>query len=101
MDENVIYNPTPAPAGADQPSPLTAEKVYLEFGLRVYHGARRMVNNEADAEDVAQDVFAQVVRKLPTFRGEAALPTWLHRVTVNAALAHRRKRALRDQTQVA
>jgi RNA polymerase sigma-70 factor (ECF subfamily) len=35
----------------------------------------------------------QVVRKLPSFRGEAALPTWLHRVTVNAALSYRRKRA--------
>ena len=101
MDERVIYNPSPVPAGADQPSPLTAEQVYLEFGPRVYHTARRMLSNEADAEDVAQDVFTQVVRKLPSFRGEAALPTWLHRVTVNAALAHRRKRALRAQAHVA
>lgn len=102
MEESVTYKPSPVPSGADQPSsPMTAEQVYLEFGSRVYSMARRMLSNEADAEDVAQDVFTQVVRKLPEFRGESALPTWLHRVTVNAALAHRRKRAVRDQTQFA
>lgn len=102
MEERVIIQPSPVPSGADQPSsPMTAEQVYLEFGPRVYSMARRMLSNEADAEDVAQDVFTQVVRKLPEFRGESALPTWLHRVTVNAALAHRRKRAVRDQTQFA
>src|SRR5215468_9628671 len=73
--------------------PLTAEQVYHEYALRVYNMARRMVSNEKDAEDVTQEVFLQVVRKLPTFRGESAFPTWLHRVTVNAALAHRRRRA--------
>ena len=58
-----------------------------------------MLGNDADAEDVTQDVLLQVVRKLDTFRGESAFPTWLHRVTVNAALAHRRKRANREQHQ--
>jgi RNA polymerase sigma-70 factor (ECF subfamily) len=52
-----------------------------------------MLSNAADVEDVTQDVLLQVVRKLDTFRGEADLTTWLHRVTVNAALVHRRKRA--------
>jgi RNA polymerase sigma-70 factor (ECF subfamily) len=45
-------------------------------------------------------VLLQVVRKLDTFRGDSALTTWLHRITVNAALAHRRKKAVRDQRQV-
>ena len=58
-----------------------------------------MLGNDADAEDVTQDVLLQVVRKLDTFRGESAFPTWLHRVTVNAALAHRRKRANRQAHQ--
>jgi RNA polymerase sigma-70 factor (ECF subfamily) len=58
-----------------------------------------MLGNDADAEDVTQDVLLQVVRKLDTFRGESQFPTWLHRVTVNAALAHRRKRAGRDERQ--
>jgi RNA polymerase sigma-70 factor (ECF subfamily) len=59
--------------------------------------ARRMVRSDVDAEDVTQDVLLQVVRKLPTFRGESALPTWLHRVTINTALSHRRKRAVREE----
>src|SRR6266516_7076757 len=81
--------------------PLTAERVYRDYARRVYSMARRMVSNEKDAEDVTQEVFLQVVRKLPTFRGESAFPTWLHRVTVNAALAHRRKQAAREDTHVA
>jgi RNA polymerase sigma-70 factor (ECF subfamily) len=76
--------------------PLTPEQVFHDYAPRVYHLARRMLGNEADAEDVTQDVLLQVVRKLGTFRGESAFPTWLHRVTVNAALAHRRKRAQRE-----
>jgi RNA polymerase sigma-70 factor, ECF subfamily len=80
---------------------LTPERVFRDYAPRVYNLARRMLGNDADAEDVTQDVLLQVVRKLDTFRGEAALPTWLHRVTVNAALAARRKRARRDEGRVA
>jgi RNA polymerase sigma-70 factor (ECF subfamily) len=75
---------------------LTPEQVFRDHAPRVYNLARRLLNNDADAEDVTQDVLLQVVRKLDTFRGEAAFPTWLHRVTVNAALAHRQKRAARE-----
>ena len=78
---------------------LTPEQVFREHGPRVYSLARRMLGNDADADDVAQDVLLQVVRKLDTFRGEANLGTWLHRVTVNAALAHRRKRAQRAERE--
>jgi len=48
---------------------------------------------------VTAEVLLQVVRKLDTFRGEAALTTWLHRVTVNAALVLRRQRAARRERQ--
>jgi RNA polymerase sigma-70 factor (ECF subfamily) len=75
----------------------TVEEVFRDYAPRIYNLARRMLSNDADAEDVTQDVLLQVVRKLGTFRGEAAFPTWLHRVTVNAALAHRRKRASREE----
>jgi RNA polymerase sigma-70 factor (ECF subfamily) len=80
-------------------APLTADRVFRDYAPRVYNLARRMLGNDADAEDVTQDVLLQVVRKLDTFRGESAFPTWLHRVTVNAALAHRRKRATRQAHQ--
>lgn len=75
----------------------TPEQIFHDYGPRIYNLARRMLGNDADAEDVTQDVLLQVVRKLDTFRGESALPTWLHRVTVNAALAHRRKRATQEE----
>ena len=88
--------PLSGPIGA---APLTADRVFRDYAPRVYNLARRMLGNDADAEDVTQDVLLQVVRKLDTFRGEAAFPTWLHRVTVNAALAHRRKRASRHAHQ--
>jgi RNA polymerase sigma-70 factor (ECF subfamily) len=71
--------------------------VYHDYAPRVYSMARRMVASETDAEDVTQDVLLQVVRALPTFRGESAFPTWLHRVTLNAVLSHRRRLAVRHQ----
>lgn len=104
--------PMPAPPTADEPShptepadetggpALTPELVYREYAPRIYHLARRLLSNDADAEDVTQDVLLQVVRKLHTFRGESALPTWLHRVTVNAALAHRERRANRAKHEI-
>src|SRR3974377_580425 len=76
---------------------LTAEQVFNDYAPRVYNLARRMLGNDADAEDVTQDVLLQVVRKLDSFRGESAFPTWLHRVTVNAALNNTRNRAQHEQ----
>jgi RNA polymerase sigma-70 factor (ECF subfamily) len=51
-----------------------------------------MTNNPADADDLTQEAFIQAFRKLSTFRGESALSTWLHRVAVNTALMHFRRR---------
>src|SRR5438093_6475777 len=92
------HDPTSV-AGQGGSAALTPDRVFTDYAPRVYNLARRMLGNDADAEDVTQDVLLQVVRKLNTFRGESAFPTWLHRVTVNAALAHRRKRATRQQRQ--
>jgi RNA polymerase sigma-70 factor (ECF subfamily) len=79
---------------------LTPEQVFHDYAPRVYNLARRMLGNDADADDVTQDVLLQVVRKLDTFRGESDFATWLHRVTVNMALAHRAKRARRQEREV-
>jgi RNA polymerase sigma-70 factor (ECF subfamily) len=79
--------------------PVTPELVFREHAPRIFHIARRMLGNDADAEDVTQDVLLQVIRKLDTFRGDAQLTTWLHRVTVNAALAYRQKRANRQKRE--
>ena len=88
--------PGPEPGVAPAVSP---ELVFREYAPRIYHIARRMLGNDADAEDVTQDVLVQVIRKLDTFRGDSQLTTWLHRVTVNAALAYRQKRANRQKRE--
>jgi RNA polymerase sigma-70 factor (ECF subfamily) len=89
-----------APSAATPPGPAravpTPEQVFREYLPRVYRLARHLLGNDADAEDVTQDVFVQIMRKLDTFRGESAFPTWLHHVTVNSALAFRRKRHVRE-----
>jgi RNA polymerase sigma-70 factor (ECF subfamily) len=55
-----------------------------------------MTNNAAEAEDLTQDAFLQVFRKLGTFRGDSALSTWLYRIAVNTVLMRFRKKALRQ-----
>ena len=62
----------------------------------VYSLCLRMTGNVAEAEDLTQDAFIQVFRKLGTFRGDSALSTWIYRVAVNTALMHFRKKALRQ-----
>jgi RNA polymerase sigma-70 factor, ECF subfamily len=59
---------------------------------RVYNLALRMTGREDDARDATQDTFLTALRKLSSFRGDAAFTTWLHRVTVNACYDLLRKR---------
>jgi len=56
-----------------------------------------MTNNTAEAEDLTQDAFLQVFRKLQTFRGDSALSTWLYRIAVNTVLMHFRKKHIRKE----
>jgi RNA polymerase sigma-70 factor, ECF subfamily len=59
---------------------------------RVYSLCLRMTGNTAEAEDLAQEAFLQLFRKISTFRGESAFSTWLHRLAVNVVLMHLRKK---------
>jgi len=61
---------------------------------RIYAVCLRMTNNAAEAEDLTQDAFLQVFRKIATFRGDSAFSTWLHRIAVNTVLMHFRKKSL-------
>src|SRR6202795_2721784 len=63
---------------------------------RIYSVCLRMTNNTAQAEDLTQDAFLQVFRKLGSFRGDSALSTWLYRIAVNTVLMHFRKKALKQ-----
>ena len=62
------------------------------FASRVYRLARGITGNEADAEEVVQDVFLTIFRKIHTFEGRSALGSWIYRIATNAALIKRRGR---------
>jgi RNA polymerase sigma-70 factor, ECF subfamily len=74
------------------------ERIYRRYHLRVYSLCLRMTRNVAQAEDLTQDVFIQLFRKLKTFRGEASFTTWLHRLTVNQVLMYFRKSVVKTET---
>jgi RNA polymerase sigma-70 factor (ECF subfamily) len=73
------------------------ERIYRRHHQRVYTLCLRMVKNASQAEDLTQEVFIQLHRKLHTFRGEALITTWLHRLTVNQVLMHFRKRVVKSE----
>ena len=68
------------------------EYLYRAHCRRVYGLCLRIIKNRAEAEDLTQQVFLQLFRKISTFRGESGFSTWLHRVTVNIVLMHMRRK---------
>ena len=73
------------------------EKIYRRHHKRVYSLCFRMVTSASEAEDLTQEVFLQLYRKLHTFRGESSFTTWLHRLTVNQVLMHFRKAIVKTE----
>lgn len=71
------------------------EQLYKRHNRRVYSLCLRMTQNVTEAEDLTQDAFVQLFRKIGSFRGESAFTTWLHRLTVNQVLMHFRKRSVK------
>ena len=82
-----------ADSGQTQPF----EEIFQLHHRRVYSICFRMMGNSTEAEDLTQDVFIQVFRKLGSFRGESAFTTWLHRLAVNLVLMHFRKNHVRKE----
>jgi len=75
-----------------------AEALVTAYGDRVYRLALRITGNPSDAEEVVQDAFWTVTRKIDTFRGDAAFGSWLYRITANAAYQKlRRPRSERNE----
>ena len=90
------FDLTQAAAGGDMGA---FEEVYQRHHRRVYSICLRMLQNAHEAEDLTQDVFIQLYRKIGSFRGDSAFTTWLHRMTVNQVLMHFRKRNVKfDKT---
>jgi RNA polymerase sigma-70 factor (ECF subfamily) len=72
-------------------------ELFERHNRRVYSLCLRMTQNQSEAEDLAQEVFVQLFRKVGSFRGESAFTTWLHRMTVNQVLMHFRKAKVRSE----
>ena len=70
------------------------ERAYRMYSRRVYSKCLHMVGNEAEAEDLTQEVFLQLFRKIDSFRGESAFTTWLYRIAVNVVLMRLRRKSL-------
>jgi RNA polymerase sigma-70 factor, ECF subfamily len=76
---------------AQQGDAAAFEQLYRKHSRRVYAVCLRMAGNVSEAEDLTQDAFLMVFRKIQSFRGDSAFSTWLHRVTVNTVLMRFRK----------
>lgn len=74
------------------------------YGSKIYQLAFRYLRNKEDAEEVMQDVLLKVHRKVAAFRGDAALSSWIYRITFNAAMSRLRtakyQRAQKDELSI-
>jgi RNA polymerase sigma-70 factor (ECF subfamily) len=79
---------------AQQGDPEAFEILYRRHSRRVFGVCLRMAGNQSEAEDLTQETFLTVFRKIQSFRGESAFSTWVHRVAVNTVLMRLRKKEL-------
>jgi RNA polymerase sigma-70 factor (ECF subfamily) len=77
---------------AQQGDAAAFETIYRMHSRRVYSLCLRMAGDPVEAEDLTQDAFLQLFRKIQTFRGESAFSSWLHRLTANIVLMRFRKK---------
>ena len=73
------------------------ELLYERYHRRTYSLCLRMTSSQTEAEDLTQEVFIQLFRKIGSFRGDSAFSTWLHRLTVNQVLMHFRRRSVKNE----
>jgi RNA polymerase sigma-70 factor, ECF subfamily len=105
--EPAVQDPPPAPVASAPLSPdadalqraqagdhYAFAQLYALHKRRIYSLCLRMVGNVAEAEDLTQEAFLQLHRKIATFRGDSAFSTWLHRLAINVVLMHLRKKGL-------
>jgi RNA polymerase sigma-70 factor (ECF subfamily) len=79
---------------AQQGDAAAFETIYQMHSRRVYALCLRMTGDPTEAEDLTQEAFLQLFRKIHTFRGESAFSSWLHRLTANIVLMRFRKKRL-------
>ena len=74
--------------------------LYERHNRRVYAVCLRMTRNSVEAEDLTQEVFIHLMRKIRSFRGDSRFSTWLYRLTVNLVLMHFRSRRSHQEHQI-
>ena len=110
QEQKAVQLQDPAPQVSPPPAPLSPDAeilaraqagdhhafahLYSLHKRRIYSLCLRMVGNVAEAEDLTQEAFLQLHRKIGTFRGDSAFSTWLHRLSINVVLMHLRKKGL-------
>src|SRR3954464_526662 len=77
--------PPPAPVGVP-----TVRQIFVEYASFVWRTLRRLGVPDADADDLCQDVFVVVHRKLGDFQAQSSLRTWLYGICIRTAAEHRR-----------
>ena len=75
-------------------------QLVAEYSSRIYGLALRLTANQADAEDVLQETFLTVIKKLDTFEGRSEIYTWMHRIATNLALGKLRKLKRHDDVDI-
>lgn len=70
----------------------TLEEIFLKYRDMVYRTCYRYVRDPSEAEDLSQEVFMKVHARLPGFRGDSMLTTWIYRIAVNRCIDHLRER---------
>ena len=73
------------------------EMLYKKYHRRAFSLCLRMTNNVTEAEDLTQEAFIQLFRKVGSFRGDSAFTTWFHRLTVNQVLMYYRKKSNKNE----
>ena len=69
------------------------ETIYKKYSAKVFRLALSIVKNEKDAQDIMQNVFFKIIKKIDTLRNQTYLATWIYRITYNEALIYLRKKS--------
>ena len=91
----------PPEASAEAEEEPSFAQIFAEHAPLVWRALRRLGVEERDVEDVCQQVFITIVRRLPSFEGRSAISTWIYGICVHTAAAHRRRARRRREDLVA
>lgn len=96
-DRQATTDETALMQGVQQGDIQAFEQLFAQYSPRVYRQAMHLLGDGAEAEEIMQEVFLTLHEKAASFRGDAAVSTWLYRLTANAAITRLRRRTRRPE----